>query len=54
MKKFKRGQAIYDKGDLTRSKVLVSRYTAHGLIEIKDEAGRKGWVNPDDARAWAW
>lgn len=49
---FKRGQTIYDSGDLTQSKVFVVRYTAHGLIQVKDEAGRKGWVNPDDARKW--
>jgi len=50
VRKFKRGERIYEKGALGGETVTVVRYTAHGLIEIKDHAGRKGWVNPDDAR----
>ncbi|WP_157876544.1 hypothetical protein [Streptomyces graminilatus] len=52
-KKFKRGQAVYDSSALGRERVTVVRYTAHDLIEIKDQAGRKGWINSDDAKAWA-
>ncbi|MFF9649713.1 hypothetical protein [Streptomyces sp. NPDC014622] len=49
-RKSKRGERIYDKSALGREVVTVSRYTAHGLIEIKDSSGLKGWINPDDAR----
>ncbi|MGV9693409.1 hypothetical protein ACWDUX_30375 [Streptomyces sp. NPDC003444] len=48
--KFKRGEQIYDKSALGRDVVTFVRYTAHGLVEVKDDAGLKGWINPDDAR----
>ncbi|MFE5542744.1 hypothetical protein ACFQ71_02880 [Streptomyces sp. NPDC056534] len=48
--KFKRGDRIYDKSALGRDVVTVMRYTAHGLIEIKNDAGQKGWINADDAQ----
>ncbi len=47
-RKFKRGDALYEKHNLS-SRVTVVRYTAHGLIEVKDAEGRKGFVNPDEA-----
>jgi hypothetical protein len=50
--KFKRNQWIYERSSLCRERLRVVRYTAHGLIEVKDSMGRKGWVNPDDAREW--
>ncbi|MFF3416793.1 hypothetical protein ACFYW9_19150 [Streptomyces sp. NPDC002698] len=53
-KTFRRHQIIYDRSSLCREPVRVVRYTAHGLIEIKDVSGRKGWINPDDARKWEW
>ncbi|MFC4498769.1 MULTISPECIES: hypothetical protein [Streptomyces] len=51
--RFKARQIIYDGSALGRERLRVVRYTAHGLIEVKDSAGRKGWINPDDARAWS-
>ncbi|MEU6765928.1 hypothetical protein ABZ916_25860 [Streptomyces sp. NPDC046853] len=50
--KLKRGQAVFDRSELGRTKVFFHRVTAHGLIEIKDFNGLKGFINPDDVRKW--
>jgi hypothetical protein len=52
-RKFKRGQSIYDGSASGRERVTVKRYTAHGLIEVKDADGRIGWIHPDKACAWS-
>jgi hypothetical protein len=52
-KKFKRGTCIYDGSSLVKERLWVKRYTAHGLIEVKDYLGFISWVNPEKARLYS-
>lgn len=51
--KFKRGACIYDGSSLCKERLWVQRYTAHGLIQVKDSQGLIGFVNPEKARPYS-
>lgn len=51
--KFTHGTVIFDSSSLCRERLTVARYTARGLIEVKDANNLKCWVHLDSARLWS-
>jgi len=44
---FKLGACVMERNG-AREPLWVRRYTAHGLVEVRDGENRIGWLNPDD------